>query len=195
MSGWVWRQHCWVWRPSTAPCSRLSAHDCHYCACRAAINVPEYTYICAQASAHCGAINVCIKPHLEQQGRLGDQRCQWAALPSSGFNTWCTYTTGVSFRSVIIIEDNDGRNKVWNKKLKSGLIHSGGLFQPQSWFYHKNWHVSLFFGKVVVNILSFDWYTSLTIRHCLNMIWSASSFLNSILRWAKWLFWVWQTSS
>ena len=53
------------------PYSRLSAHDCHYCACRAAINVPEHTYICAQDSAHCGAINVCIKPHLEQQGRPG----------------------------------------------------------------------------------------------------------------------------
>ena len=70
MSGGVWRQHWWVWRASTAPYSRLSAHDCHYCACRAAINVAEYAYICAQASAHCGAINVCIKPHLEQQGRL-----------------------------------------------------------------------------------------------------------------------------
>ena len=66
----MWRQHWWVWRASTAPYSRLSAHDCHYCAYRATINVPEYVYISAQPSPDCGAINVCIKPHLEQQGRL-----------------------------------------------------------------------------------------------------------------------------
>ena len=54
-----------------APYSRLSAHDCHYCAYHGGSTVPEYEYYSAQSRAHCGAINVCIKPHLEQQGRPG----------------------------------------------------------------------------------------------------------------------------